>query len=447
MLGFEVNFDGLVGPTHHYAGLSFGNEASFKNQKLISNPKLAAKQGLQKMKAMADMGLKQAVLPPHERPMLSELRRLGFGGQDKHLIEQAYRQAPELLSALYSASPMWAANAATVSPSADTADQKIHFTSANLCSNYHRSIEHLTTQRILKRIFQDEQYFVHHEALPSVPLFGDEGAANHLRFAQDYAHSGIEVFVYGQHFFKTDQVRVSKYPARQTLEACQAVARLHQLDTEKTLFFQQNPDVIDLGVFHNDVISVNNKNVFLVHEKAFLNQKIMLNELAEKLQHQNQSLELIQVPDQCVSVKDAVQSYLFNSQIVSRPDGGMSIILPEEARENQAVWNYVQQTLLQDSQIDDVQVFHLRESMRNGGGPACLRLRVAMNQDELAAVHQPILLTDSLCNSLNQWVDRHYRDRLSAQDLIDPQLILESQIALDELSQILELGAIYSFQF
>ena len=32
MSGYEINFDGLVGPTHHYAGLSFGNEASTKTK-------------------------------------------------------------------------------------------------------------------------------------------------------------------------------------------------------------------------------------------------------------------------------------------------------------------------------------------------------------------------------------------------------------------------------
>lgn len=63
MAGYEVNFDGLVGLTHHYAGLSFGNEASTRHQNTLSNPRLAAKQGLLKMKALADLGYKQGVLP------------------------------------------------------------------------------------------------------------------------------------------------------------------------------------------------------------------------------------------------------------------------------------------------------------------------------------------------------------------------------------------------
>ena len=59
---FEANFDGLVGPTHNYAGLSVGNVASLNNAKNTSNPKQAAKQGLAKMKALADLGMVQGVL-------------------------------------------------------------------------------------------------------------------------------------------------------------------------------------------------------------------------------------------------------------------------------------------------------------------------------------------------------------------------------------------------
>ncbi|AIM22297.1 N-succinylglutamate 5-semialdehyde dehydrogenase [Serratia sp. SCBI] len=116
MSGYEVNFDGLVGPTHHYAGLSFGNEASTQHQNSVSNPQLAAKQGLLKMKALADLGFQQGVLPPQERPHLPMLRRLGFSGSDEAVLAQAMRQSPRLLSALSSASCMWTANAATVSP-------------------------------------------------------------------------------------------------------------------------------------------------------------------------------------------------------------------------------------------------------------------------------------------------------------------------------------------
>jgi succinylarginine dihydrolase len=443
-MGFEVNFDGLVGPTHHYAGLAYGNEASIKHRNLISNPKLAAKQGLQKMKALADLGMLQAILPPQHRPVFSELRRLGFQGSEQQILEQAYRIAPHILSALFSASSMWTANAATVSPSADTQDGKIHFTPANLCLNYHRSLEQHQTQKILKRIFNNEQYFAHHDALPSVPMFGDEGAANHLRFCQDYTKAGCEVFVYGKQFAQAGN-STEKYPARQTLEASQAIVRLHQLSEKRHFFLEQNPNVIDQGVFHNDVISVNNQNLFFVHEKAFVNQKQQLEKLKQHLERQNIALHLIEVPDHVVSVKEAVDSYLFNSQIISRPDGGMSLILPEETQQYESVQNYIQTLLIADNPIDDIKIFNLRESMRNGGGPACLRLRVVMTSQELSAMHQPILFTNELFKKLNQWIDCYYRDRLSLQDLIDPEFIIQNKIALDELTKILELNNLYSF--
>ena len=91
----EANFDGLVGPTHNSAGLSFGNVASFSNANAISNPKEAAKQGLQKMKALSDMGMVQGVLAPQERPDIATLRRLGFAGNDASVLQQAAKQARE----------------------------------------------------------------------------------------------------------------------------------------------------------------------------------------------------------------------------------------------------------------------------------------------------------------------------------------------------------------
>ena len=75
----ETNFDGLVGPTHSYAGLSYGNVASARNQGAAGNPRKAALQGLAKMEAVAALGLVQGVLPPHERPHVPTLRALGFG--------------------------------------------------------------------------------------------------------------------------------------------------------------------------------------------------------------------------------------------------------------------------------------------------------------------------------------------------------------------------------
>lgn len=443
-LTFEVNFDGLVGPTHNYAGLSLGNVASSSNAQSASNPKMAALQGLQKMKFVRDLGLKQALLPPHARPALEILRRLGFSGGTASMLNQAAKQAPSILAAVYSSSNMWTANAATISPSADTEDGTLHITPANLANKFHRAIEPETTGHILQQIFSHPKRFTHHAPLPTVEHLGDEGAANHTRLCGSHEVPGVELFVYGKYAFDGSKQKPQKFPARQTYEASTSIARLHRLNPQKTVFAQQNPAAIDAGVFHNDVIAVGNGNTLLYHEAAFLDEAAVLSELREK--HDGE-LHFIKIASSEVTVDEAVQTYLFNSQLLTLPDGSMALIAPGECAENQAVKARVD--AMCDDAANPVKAAHfldVRESMRNGGGPACLRLRVAMSEEELAYMHQGVLLTDALYDRLTTWVNRHYRDRLELKDLADPHLVEESHTALDELTGILGLGAIYPFQ-
>jgi succinylarginine dihydrolase len=442
----ELNVDGLVGPTHNYGGLSYGNFASQNNRQLLSNPRQAARQGLAKMKALMDMGIPQAVLAPQERPDVQVLRRCGFSGSDAQVIEKAARESMPLLVASCSASSMWAANAATVSPSADTLDGRVHFTAANLNCKLHRSIEHLTTSRVLAAMFADPRYFAHHPALPAVCQFGDEGAANHTRLCRDYGGRGVELFVYGRSAFDPRLPAPQRYPARQTLEASQAVARLHGVAGESLVYAQQNPAVIDQGVFHNDVVAVGNGELLFYHEEAFLDGERVLAEIADKLERVGGRLQPLCVPRHRLSVEDAVTSYLFNSQLLSRHNGRMLLLVPEECRRNPRVWAYLQSLLSTAGPIAEVSVIDLEQSMQNGGGPACLRLRVALRGDELAAVNPDVILSEALYQRLLQWVDQYYRDRLCEQDLADPQLLIECRSALDELTQILGLGSVYPFQ-
>lgn len=441
MTAREVNFDGLVGITHHYAGLSFGNEASTKHQFRVSNPKLAAKQGLLKMKALADAGFVQGVIAPQERPNVPVLRQLGFTGSDAQVVARVAKQAPNLLSAASSASSMWVANAATVSPSSDSLDGKVHLTVANLNNKFHRASEASTTESLLHAIFRNEDYFSVHGALPQVAMFGDEGAANHNRLGAAYGEPSVQLFVYGREEAQAGLIP-ARYPARQTLEASQAVARLNQVNPDLLVFAQQNPSVIDQGVFHNDVIAVSNRQALFCHEQAFLHQS----ELYETLRKKVPGFMPIEVPANRVSVSDAVSTYLFNSQLLSRDDGSMMLILPEEARLHAGVWRYLNEVLEADNPISELKVFDLRESMANGGGPACLRLRVVLNDAELQAVNPSVLMNDALFEKLNLWVDRWYRDRLTQADLADPLLLRESRDALDELTHILDLGSVYPFQ-
>lgn len=444
MKQFEVNFDGLVGPSHNYAGLSFGNVASLNNANATSSPKQAAKQGLAKMKALSDMGMLQGVLAPQERPDILTMRRLGFTGTDAQVLEKAAKQAPEVFLACCSASSMWTANAATVSPSADTADGKVHFTPANLTNKFHRSLEPEVTGRILQATFNNDKHFQHHLHLPDNDHFGDEGAANHTRLCTDYGHAGVELFTYGRYAFDASKPAPKKFPARQTFEACQAIARLHGLSDDNVVYMQQNPDVIDQGVFHNDVISVGNQNVLFYHEQAFLNTEASFAEIQQKFGEQK--VHFIKVPTAEVSVQDAVKTYLFNTQIITLPNGEMAIIAPTECQENAAVAAYLDKLVTLGTPIKKVHFFDVKQSMRNGGGPACLRLRVALTDQEVDAVNPNTLINDNQFERLNTWVDKHYRDQLSIDDLRDPLFLNESRTALDELTQILKLGSVYPFQ-
>jgi succinylarginine dihydrolase len=449
MSAHEVNFDGLVGPTHNYAGLSHGNVASTKNKLSVSSPRQAALQGIAKMKFLASLGLKQAVLPPHERPHVPTLRKLGFTGSAAQILERVARDDPALLASVCSSSHMWAANAATVSPSADTADRRVHFTPANLITQFHRSIEPPTTTAILRAIFNDARHFVVHDPLPAAAHFSDEGAANHTRLCRAYDEPGLEIFVYGRRAFDPAAPAPAKFPARQTYEACAAIARRHLLDPKRVLFVQQNPAAIDAGAFHNDVVAVGNQNVMLFHEHAFADQAFS-RRLAERWTHLfDDKLRLFRASATDVSLEEAVESYLFNSQLLMLANGNASIVAPVECRDNSRARAFLEQL---DQPFDylrfgaEVHYVDVRQSMQNGGGPACLRLRVVLTDEQLARVHPGVIFDERLDRELVQWVESHYRDRLEVNDLRDPKLLDDSRAALDRLTQILGLGSIYEFQ-
>lgn len=442
----EVNFDGLVGPTHNYGGISFGNVASADHEGQGSNPRAAALQGLAKMRSLHDLGVPQALLPPHFRPELSLARRMGFTGTDAQVLHDVARTLPLLLAACYSASSMWTANAATVSPSADSADGRVHFTPANLQNKIHRSIEWPTTARVLRAVFAADRFF-HHQPLPSTAALGDEGAANHTRLAPRHGAPGVQLFVYGESAANPFAAKPKFFPARHTLEASSGVVRLHRLSPERVVMAQQNPEVIDAGVFHNDVISVGDRDLFLCHERAFLEQDDTLRALEQAYARvSDHPLRVHQVREADVPVHTAVATYLFNSQLVALPDGRRALIAPQECQENTAVRDYVTSLVEGDAPIDAVHFFDLRQSMQGGGGPACLRLRVVLTDEELAATNPQVLFSPELHADLEAWVKAHYRDRLTPADLADPQLLDASRVALDELTQRLDLGSIYPFQ-
>ncbi|MEO0483477.1 MAG: N-succinylarginine dihydrolase [Planctomycetota bacterium] len=446
MAAHEINFDGLVGPTHNYAGLSAGNLHSMASARSVSAPRRAAHEGLAKMRRLHDMGLPQAVLPPHPRPDLHALRAVGFEGSDTQVLTAAAEHAPELLASVFSASGMWAANAATVSPSADSSDGRLHLTPANLTSFFHRSIEPAFVTRLFRRLFPMAAV---HEPLPACDTFSDEGAANHTRFGPSDATPGVQFFVYGREANETESAaRPARFRARHTLEASRAVARLHRLDPARVVYARQSPAAIDAGVFHNDVIAVGRLSTLLYHEDAFQNTAEVLAQLKAAMASLPEPAEFhaVRITRAELPLDEINASYLFNSQLVhvpSDPAGALTLIAPTDTESQPNARAAVDRVVAEDNPIVRAVYVDVRQSMRNGGGPACLRLRVAMNQAERAELHPGVLFTETLHAELDAWVDRHYRVELSPADLADPALGEESRRALTELESILGLEGLY----
>lgn len=436
----EYNFDGLVGPTHNYAGLSHGNLASTRHAGTVGNPKAAALQGLAKMRFVAQLGVGQAVLPPAPRPDLRTLRALGFIGSDSDVVKAAGERAPELLRWCSSASSMWTANAATVAPSCDAEDGRAHFTIANLAALFHRSLEPRFTFSTFERLFSDRARFVVHEPLPGGIHFSDEGAANHSRLV---GSSGVvHLFGWGRTRDRAS-AEPQRFPARQSYEASQAIARLHQLPASRALLWQQTPAGIDQGAFHSDVLAVANRHVLLCHELAFADHPELLRTLSSLV---GPDFRAVVASEAELPVADAVSAYPFNSQLLSLPSGKMALIAPQEAAENPASRRYLDRVLGEEPALEKVHFLDVNASMKNGGGPACLRLRVPLTDDERSAVSGRVFLDDALYSELKVWIERHYRDRLTLADMADPSFIDEVRIALDALSQLLQLPNLYEFQ-
>jgi succinylarginine dihydrolase len=409
----EINFDGIVGPSHNYAGLSLGNLASTRNAGAVSQPRAAALQGLDKMRANVALGLAQGIFVPHPRPDRDWLAELGTTIEDAESVIAANAM---------SASAMWAANAATISPAPDTGDGKCHLTVANLRTMPHRSNEWRATLAQLRIAFAADPFAVH---APVPQAFGDEGAANHMRLAAAHGEHGVEVFVFG--------VSGGAYPARQHFEASKAVARLHRLDPEAVIFAQQSEEAIAAGAFHNDVVAVANERVLFAHELAFADKGALIGALRAKLP----GFEYIEVAAGDVPLADAVKSYLFNAQLVTPPDREQTLIIPVEARETPSVWSWLQRHLAGNGPIRRIEVVDVRQSMANGGGPACLRLRVVADPN---TVDPRFLVDEAKLDRIGATITRHWPEEIHHADLQRPALIADIERARAALFEALDLA-------
>jgi succinylarginine dihydrolase len=409
----EINFDGIIGPSHNYAGLSFGNVASMGHGGEVSEPRAAALQGIDKMRSNLALGLQQGIFVPHPRPHRQWLARVGTS------IEEA---EPLIAANAMSASPMWTANAATVSPAPDTADGKCHLTVANLRTMPHRSHEWPATLAQLQLAFAGDAFVVHG---PVPPAFGDEGAANHMRLAPRHDAPGVEILVYG--------VSGGAFPARQHVEASEAIARLHGLDPRRTVFAEQSEQAIAAGAFHNDVVAVANERVLFAHEQAFADKQPILDAGAAHVP----GFEYVEVAAADVPLEDAIRSYLFNAQLVTPPDGQMTLIVPIEVRETASVWRWLERHLSGNGPIRRVEVVDVRQSMANGGGPACLRLRVVADP---ATVDPRFMADDSRLDRIAEVVRRRWPEQIRHDELQRPALIADIERARSALLETLSLS-------
>lgn len=409
----EINFDGIVGPSHNYAGLSLGNIASASHRGDPSYPRAAALQGLAKMRGNMARGLAQGFLLPLPRPNDALLARLA--------VDEAADRA--LLAAAWSASSMWTANAATVSPAPDTTDGRCHLTPANLSTMLHRAQEWPDTKRQLDVAFADSAHFAVHDAIPS--SFGDEGAANHMRLCEGHGAPGVEVFVYGR--------PGGKFPARQHEQASRAVARLHGLDPERLVFIEQNPAAIEAGAFHNDVVAVANERVLFAHAQAFADQA----GACEAIRAKFPALEVVEVPASAVTLEEAIRTYLFNAQLLTLPTGEMALVVPTECTESAAVGAFLDTMLAGNGPIRQVIPVDVRQSMADGGGPACLRLRVVADP---ATVDPRFLLDEATAERIEGVIAANWPEQIDPADIGNFALARDVRSARASLLETLGLS-------
>ena len=434
----EIYLDGMVAPYHNYGGLSEGNIASLKHQNQISSPKEAALQGIKKAKIVYSLGLHQGFFLPHERPIFEVLHNLGFKGSEKTVLNKISAKFPTLLNNLYSSSAMWAANAGTFSPSADCEDNLAHITTASLTSMLHRSIESEFTHVQMQLIFGNLCQL--HEPITNLSYKGDEGAANHLRIASSHDAPGFEIFVHGGSIFEKQNI-----VQRQALEASHAVASNHMLNNKRTFFIEQSQKAIAAGSFHNDIVSLANENVCLFHADAFSNPE-EFKVIQEQISQHIPEAVFIKIYNEEISLGDIVGSYLLNSQLVTNPSSNeMCLILPREVNEYSSVERWLEK-LPDISPISQIEYVDIKQSMMNGGGPACLRFKAQLQQEELLKINSRFLFDDKKFIALENLVDKFYRDSLSPKDLQDYSLIIETREFLQEITKLLNLGSIYSFQ-
>jgi succinylarginine dihydrolase len=249
-----------------------------------------------------------------------------------------------------------------------------------------------------------------------------------MRLCEAHAEAGVEVFVYGR--------SGGRFPARQHEQASRAIARLHGLDPDRIVFIEQNPAAIAAGAFHNDVVAVANERVLFTHAEAFADQEGAY----EAIRFAFPGLEVVEVPSSAVSLEEAIRTYLFNAQLVTLPDRSMALIVPSECSDSREVSAWLDAMLAGNGPIRQVFPVDVRQSMANGGGPACLRLRVVADP---ATVDPRFLLDERKADLLETVISARWPEQIDPANVGSEALaatVTQARLALLDALGLAELG-------
>jgi succinylarginine dihydrolase len=425
----EINIDGMIGPSHHFGGLGVENKASELNRAQTSHPRNAALQGLAKMELLDSYGIPQFYLPPPARPAWGWLESLGFSGSKASVLRDCYQEYPILLSAAFSSAFMWTANAASVSCGSDTRSGRAKIKLANLNANLHRSIEEAERLPQLETMFKAVAGVDVLRGLSSSRPLSDEGAANLMRFCTRAGSRGVYAFVYGSEQGGSDDAAghfqvgagTRRRQPRQTRMASALLARSLDLEPADCFLMQQTSAAIDAGVFHNDVIATSHENVLVYHESAFHNSEESVAVIQKRFfEKTGQELETHLVASSDLRLDEAVDTYLFNSQICTDSQGQWRMFVPENCSQSTAVQTVLDRLRSQIPRLRTIDYCPLAESMRNGGGPACLRLRVSLTPAQIDQIPGSMRINSSTLSQLRKLVETEYPEKVEPSDFANP---------------------------
>ncbi|RAP29456.1 hypothetical protein DID78_03615 [Candidatus Marinamargulisbacteria bacterium SCGC AG-343-D04] len=422
----SVFIDGLMGPSYHFGGLSLGNTWSETHFKEISFPKKAALEGLHKMFEVYSLGLHQYVLPPVRKDVSALFRSLGYDHFNSESLRELFSVNPYFVSSVFSSSSAWLANIGHVTPACDSFTHKMNVTPANLNYCFHRSCDVEGYRDLLSTLFENCHDVVLHRPITS--SFGDEGSANTVRLSAS-SGEGFFLYVYGK---TVDRTYSHKYPARQSKEAFDILVKQHHV-SRKFVMVQQSQEAIDAGVFHNDVICFGLENLLIVHESAFENQEEVMSYVKELYEETfSEDLQVIVISREMMSLEEAVKSYFFNSQLLPLSDGGFHCFVSTHSRKYSALEQVLQYIQSECSRFSYSYV-ECDESIKNGGGPACLRLGFVASEHDRKLLNDAFLLTQERYDFLYSFISRHYPDEMQFEQLRDYEFLCECREIVDSL--------------